>query len=226
MDAVALTHPQLMRESERRIESAVESRDQRESIVACRLLADGAVLRLWDIEHARYMRVVARERRRLGQLAALRELSFALIHRKALFEHLCAERPRVDERRRIVALFHRSLAYSAALVSEHREFVRASCSMLCASHIATSLLEEATFAEAFRDYAQLFAEYFRLFCSVSGGGVEATDPCRDLLPYLKHQLHEQRRLIIAGPAALAAAQRSRRLLFSPTGDTVRLPALR
>jgi len=226
MDAVALTHPQLMRESERRIESAVESRDSRESIVARRLLADGAVLRLWDIEHARYMRAVARERRRAAQLVALRGVSFGLVHRKALFEHLRAERPQGDERRRVVALFHRSLGHSAALVWEHHEFVRASCSMLCATHIATSLLREQAFAEAFRDYEQLFAEYFRLYCSASTTDGEPADPCRSLLPYLKHQLNEQRRLIMAGPEVLAAAQRSRKLLWSSTGDTVRLPVLR
>ena len=88
MDASALTHPQLMRESERRIESAVDSTDPGESIVALRLLADGAVLRLWSVEHARYMRVVARERRRPDQLSALRVVSFGLIHRKAVFEYL------------------------------------------------------------------------------------------------------------------------------------------
>jgi hypothetical protein len=226
MEAIALTHPLLMRESERRIASAVGSRDPRESTVARRLLADGAVLRLWDIEHARYMRVIARERRRPGQLTALRGVSFGLIHRKALFEYLRSERPRGDERRRIVALFHRSLAHSTALVWEHHEFVRASCSMLCTNHIATSLLEERAFDEAFCEYERLFAEYFRLFCSAGDAGVESADPCRALLPLLKHELSELRRLMMAGSDALAAAQRARRLLLSATGDTVRLPALR
>ena len=226
MDAAALTHPQLMRESERRIESAADSRDPRESTIARRLLADGIVFRLWDIEHARYMRVVARERRRPGQLAALRGISFGLIHRKALFEYLRAERPRANERRRILALFHRSLAHSSALIREHHEFVRASCSMLCANHIASSLLEERAFVEALRDYERLFTEYFRLFCSASDAVPAAADPCRALLPYLKHELQEQRRLIMAGPAAIAAAQRTRTLLLSPTGDTVRLATLR
>jgi len=226
MDAVGLTHPLLMRESERRIESAANSRDPRESAVARRLLADGTALRLWNVEHTRYMRAVARERRRPGQSAALRGISFSLIHRKALFEHLLAERPADDRRRRIVALFHRSLSHSAAVLWEHREFVRAKCSMLCTGHIATCLLEEAAFDEAFRDYERLFAEYFRLFCSVRIEADGAKDPCRSLLPYLKHQLAEQRRLIMAGPTTVAASQRARDALLRPTGDTVKLPTLR
>lgn len=226
MDAVALTHPQLMRESERRIESAVDSTDPGESTVARRLLADGAVLRLWSVEHARYMRVVARERRRHAQLSALRAVSFGLIHRKAVFEHLRTERPSGEERRRIVALFHRSLCHTAALVAEHREFVRASCSILCTSHIATSVLEERTFDEAFRDYERMFTEYFRLFCSASRTDLQEADPCRALLPYLKHELNEQRRLILAGTEALAAAQAARKALLSPTGDTATIRTLK
>ena len=226
MAAVALTHTQLMRESERRIERAVVSRDSRESIAARRLLADDAAFRLWDIEHARYMRVVARERRRPGQLAALRWVSFGLIHRNALFEYLRTEMPRGHERRRVVALFHQSQAYSDAIINEHRAFIRGTCSKLCASHIATSLLEEVAYEEAFREYERLFAEYFRLFCAARVGGTEATDPCLALLPFLKHQLNEQRQLIVAGPTALAAAQRAREQLMKPSGDTVKLPALR
>ena len=226
MAAVALTHPQLMRESERRIERAVDSTDPRESIVARRLLADGTALRLWDIEHARYMRVVARERRQSAQLAALRWVSFSLIHRKALFEYLRTEMPRGHERRRVVSLFHQSLAYSDAIVTEHRAFIRATCSNLCAVHIATELLADAAYEEAFRHYEYLFAEYFRLFCAARVGDSETADPCLALLPYLKHQLNEQRRLIAAGPTALAAAQRAREQLLKPLGDTLKLPVLR
>ena len=226
MDASALTHPQLMRESERRIESAVDSTDPGESIVARRLLADGAVLRLWSVEHARYMRVVARERRRPDQLSALRVVSFGLIHRKAVFEYLRSERPPEGERRRVVSIFHRSLGHSAALVAEHREFIRASCSILCTSHIATSVLEATIFDEALRDYERMFSEYFRLFCSARRAGPGVPDPCHALLPYLKHELEEQRRLILAGAETLAAAQLARKKLLSRTGDTAKLPKLR
>lgn len=223
---VTLTHPQLMCASERRLEHAVESLDARESAPASRLLADGTALRLWEAEHARYMRVVANERRRFGQLAALRWVAFGVIHRKALFEHLRAEAPRGQERRRVVSLCHRSLAYSDAIVNEHRAFIRATCSNLCTNYIATSLLDEPTFEEAFRQYERLFAEYFRLFCAVRAGGAAVDHPSQVFLPYLKHEVNEMRRLIIAGPAALAAARHERERLMRPSGDTVRLPALR
>jgi hypothetical protein len=226
MEVAVLTHAQLMRESERRVERAVESRNPLESIAAGRLLADGTALRLWEIEHARYMRVVACERRRPGQLSALRWISFGLIHRKALFEYLRAQAPRGHERRRVVSLCHRSLAYSDAIIAEHRAFIRSTCSNLCANYIATSLFEEPTFENAFREYERLFAEYFALFCSARVAGTEAADPCHALLPYLKHAVNEQRRLIIAGPAALAAAHRARERLLRPSGDTETLPAFR
>ena len=142
MAAVALTHPQLMRESERRIERAANSRDAREAAVAVRLLDDRDAFRHWDTEHARYMRAVAHARHAPGQVAALRELALRLIHRKALFEYQRTEAPCGHERRRIVQLLHRSLAYTEAVVAEHRTFIRASCSTLCATYIATTLLED------------------------------------------------------------------------------------
>jgi hypothetical protein len=222
---VALSHPQLMRESERRVEKAAESDDPRESLAARRLLADGNALELWENEHARYMRMLACERRRLPQLAALRSISFGLIHRQALFNYLRTEAVRGEHRRRVVSLFHGSRSYSDAVIAEHHAFIRSTCSHVCANYIGAQLLGEPNFEAAFQEYQRLFGEYFRLFCGARSADPEAADPCQLLLPYLKHEVNEQRRLIIGGGAALAATLRARQQLVQATGDTVRLRAI-
>jgi hypothetical protein len=86
-------------------------------------------------------------------------------------------------------------------------------------------LEKAAESAAFQEYERLFGEYFRLFRGARSADSEAADPCQLLLPYLKHEVNEQRRLIIGGGAALAASLRARRQLAQATGDTVRLRAL-
>jgi hypothetical protein len=225
MSTVALTQPQLMRESARRIELAARSDDSRESLAAGRLLADGSARQLWENEHACYMRMIARERRRLPQLAALRSISFGLIHRQALFNYLRTEAARGEHRRRVVSLFHGSRGYSDAVITEHRTFLRSTCSHLCANYIGAQLLGEPDFEAAFQVYERLFGEYFRLFCGARSVDPEAADPCQLLLPYLKYEVNEQRRLIIGGGAALAASLRARQQLVQATGDTVRLRAL-
>jgi hypothetical protein len=220
-----LTHTLLMRGSERRVEEAAESEDPRESLAAGRLLADRNALQLWENEHARYMRTIAHERRRLAQLAVLRSISFGFIHRQALFNYLRTEAARGEHRRRVVSLFHGSRAYSDAVITEHHTFIRSTCSHLCANYIGARLLGEPDFEAAFQEYERLFGEYFRLFCGARSADPEAADPCQLLLPYLKHEVNEQRRLIIGGGAALAASVRARQQLVQATGETVRLRAL-
>jgi hypothetical protein len=204
MRAARLTHPRLMRESERRVEAATESDNPTEALVANRLLADGRSLRIWETEHARYMRGIARERHRQQQLAALRSASFDFIHRKALFDYLRAQAPRGEERRRIVALFHVSRAYSNAVVAEHHSFIRSTCSHLCANHIAAEVLGDPGFAAPFEEYERLFFEYFRFFCLAQTAGTEAGRSYHSLLPYLKLEVSEQRRLIVSARAVPAA----------------------
>ena len=104
-------------------------------------------------------------------------------------------------------------------------FIRSTCSHLCANHIGAQLLAEPDFEAAFQEYERLFGDYYRLFCGARVAGPDAAGPCHVLLPYLKYEVNEQRRLIIGGGAALAASSRARRQLLTATGDTVRLRAL-
>jgi hypothetical protein len=84
----AISHSRLMRESTDRIESALRSDDEKENIVAHRILESPRTWQLWESEHSGLMRQIADYGVLRTQAAALRQTSLRLIHGKALFEHL------------------------------------------------------------------------------------------------------------------------------------------
>ena len=183
--------------SERRVEEAAASADPRLNLVARRVLDDPATQRRWEREHSRYMRMVAGSRRFEQQRAALRELGFGLMHRKALFEHLRDRAVRGDERRRVVVLFHGSRTYSEALITEHQLFIRSAASHLCTTYIGECVLRDPAFDEPFGEYERRYRDYFRLFCQVHASLTDRWDIESTLLPHLKLRVAEQRAAILA-----------------------------
>jgi hypothetical protein len=192
-----LSHPWLMRESQRRVEEAACSPDVRQQLVAKRVLTDPSMQRIWEREHSRYMRGVADEWRRPRQLVALRSVAFGLIHRKALFEYLRDDAVRGEKRRRIVALFHGSLTYTEAVVAEHHRFLRSALSHLCAEHIGSAVVGDPAFDEPLRAYEGVYLQYLRRFCETHAWPWGSDDPQPAVLQYLKLRLTEQRQAILA-----------------------------
>ena len=127
----------------------------------------------------------------------LRAVELRLIHRRAVFEYLRSIATDGVRRRRVVALFHHSLTYTGAVVAEHRLFIRSTLSQLCAEHIGRAVVCDPAFGEPLRDYVNLYTAYFRLFCETYTQPADSDDPCRALLPFLKPQVVEQRRAILA-----------------------------
>jgi hypothetical protein len=196
-----------MRESERRVEQAAVSAEPRLQAVARHVLGDKDTQRRWQLEHSRYMRMVAERLRREQQRAALRTVAFGLIHRMALFEYLRDASIRSDERRRVVALFHGSRAYSEAVVTEHQLFIRSAVSQLCTTHIGDSILGDAAFDGAFGEYERRYHEYFELFCHVRACATAGEHLFSPLLPYFKLRVAEQRAAILAHDGARPAGSR-------------------
>lgn len=192
-----LSHPQLMRVSQRCVEDAAISRDALAQRVAARVLTDVDSQYVWEREHSGYMHEVADCSRRRSQLVALRAVELRLIHRRAVFQYLRSIATDEDQRRRVVALFHHSLTYTGAVVAEHRLFVRSTLSQLCAEHIGRAVVGDPAFGEPLRDYVSLYTAYFRLFCETHTQPADSDNPCCALLSYLKPQVVEQRRSILA-----------------------------
>jgi hypothetical protein len=72
-------------------------------------------------------------------------------------------------------------------------------------------------------YQELYAAYFKIFCTTHfGADSPDSEPQGELLPLLKHQLEECRQAIINPRPETERLMRETELR-RPTGDTVRLP---
>lgn len=215
-----------MRESTDCVESALHSNDQKEHLVAHRILENPVSWQSWEWEHSALMRQVADYSVLRSQAAALRQTALRLIHGKALFEYLRKHEVRGAERAQIIQHFYPTRGYQSAVIAEHSGYLRKQCSYFCASHVGTGVVQDPAFLDPMQQYEELYQEYFRLYCStlVSRDGVESASEL-SLLPLLKHQLNEWRWMILNPRQGLLRVQRESELR-RPIGDTQRLPILR
>ena len=213
----------LMRESTDCIQSALQSDNSNEQLVAARVLENPCVWQQWENEHSGLMRLVAVNGFRRTQVVILKKATLRLIERKALFEYLRERAVRGDMRRRIVAYFHPTRGYSHAVVAEHGLYLRKACSFLCTSHVGIEVVHDAGFLEPMQHYEALYREYFQLFCDANFDAESGTQA--DLLPLVKYELDECRSAIMAPGEEQPKRQLRDLQRRSPTGDTVRLKTL-
>jgi hypothetical protein len=155
-----------MRESTDRVQSALQRQNTSEQSIARQLVQNPAAFRAWESEHALMMREVAHSGIRRTQTAVLKKATFRLIHRKALFEYLRDEHIRGSLRHRAIAHFHPAQDYAQSVIAEHGVYLRKACSFLCASHVGGQVVRDPGFFDPMDRYQELYAEYFRIFCSV------------------------------------------------------------
>jgi hypothetical protein len=222
----AISHARLMRESTDRVESALHCEEDKDHLVAQRILENPQTWQLWECEHSGLMRQVADYSVLNSQAAALRHTALRLIHGKALFEYLRKNVVRGTERTRILQHFYPTRGYQSAVIAEHSGYMRRACSYLCTSHVGTGVVQDPAFLDPMLHYEELYREYFRLYCStlLAEVGVESASELA-LLPLLKHQLTEWRWLILNPRQALPRLYRETELR-RPLGDTQRLPILK
>jgi hypothetical protein len=222
----AITHSRLMRESTDRIQSALQSDDDKEHLVARRISENARTWELWENEHSGLMRQVADYGVLRNQAAALRQTALRLIHGKALFEYLRRNGIRGAERARMLNHFYPTRGYQYAVIAEHAVYVRKACSFLCANHVGTGLVHDPAFLDPMQHYENLYAEYFDLYCNTlfPRDGIHSASE-RSLLPLLKHQLNEWRWIILNPQQSLPRVKREREMRRA-TGDTQRLPQLK
>lgn len=222
----AISLARLMRESTDQMELALRSEDNREHLVAHRIFESPNVFHSWELEHSGLMRNVADSGAFRHQAETLRQTNLRLIHTKALFEYLRRCQPRGMQREKIMAHFHPTKRFNAALLQEHGSYIRRAGSHICTTHLGADFIADPTFLDPMRHYEELYTEYFHLYCATMfpEGGVESAST-KSLLPLLKHQLNEWR-WIILNPRAAAPKHRHESEIRVPLGDTQRLPTLK
>jgi hypothetical protein len=221
----AIGHARLMRVSTDRVEAALHGSNSIEQSIARRILEHASAWQTWEREHSGLMLELANHRMRRVQVAALKHLSFRLLHRRALFHHLRHSALRGAERERVMGYFRPRRHYVEAVVAEHGVYLRAACSYICTSHLGSTEVEDPYFLDPLQRYEELYAEYFSLYCLNLLGNTNADGPVQaDLLPLLKKQLNEYRWAILDPRRAQPWLKREAELRL-PTGDTQRLPAL-
>jgi hypothetical protein len=194
-----LSHTVLMEESESRIETLARDGSTAHALVARRVLEDTRLYRHWEAEHDRIMRSVASESRLPRQVTALRHACFGLIHRKAMFDYLRLQRVIGRDRHAVFELIYGDQDYVKAVIAEHGNFVRSTSSLLCSNHLGLTLLDDRAFGDPMLRYEQRYADYFRAFCgsALASNRYNNDDTLSTLVPYLKRQLGELRRAILA-----------------------------
>lgn len=222
----AISHARLMRESTDRVEIALRGDDDKEHLVAHRILESTNTWQLWESEHSSLMRQVADYSVLRTQAAALRHTALRLIEGKALFEYLRKNQVRGEARCQILQHFYPTRGYHYAVIAEHGNYLRKACSFICASHVGTGVVEDPAFLDPMQHYEDLYNEYFNLYCNTlfPRGGVDSASE-RSLLPLLKHQLNEWRWMIL-NPRDSASRVRRESDMRRPLGDTQRLPLLK
>jgi len=226
MHRSAISHARLMRESTDRVERALRDDDDKEHLIAHRILENPRTWELWEVEHSSLMREVADYSVLRTQAIALRHTALRLIHGKALFEYLRKNAVRGAERSQIVQYFYPTRGYQSAVIAAHGGYLRKSCSYLCANHVGAGVVEDPAFLDPMQHYEELYAAYFDLYCRTlfPRDGIESASE-RSLLPLLKHQLNEWRWMILNPRQSLPRVKRESEIRWS-TGDTQRLPRLR
>jgi len=211
-----------MRESTDCIESALESDNPDEKLVATRVLESPHSWQRWESEHAGLMRLVAVDGFRRTQAAILKKATMRLIQHKALFEYCRQSRVRGDMRRRLFAFFHPSLTYEQAVVGEHAAYLRKACSHLCTSHLGLHVVRDPGFLDPMQRYESNYRDYFQLYCDTRFDDDPAGQA--SLLPLLKYQVEECRTAVMEPREQPGRAPRDAELRRA-TGDTMRLRTL-
>lgn len=224
----AYEHSRLMEESQLRVEMSPYMQTTADS-AASRILESKEAYRRWEAEHDRLMRLVSRRLDFDGQISALRNTAFGLVHRRALFEYLREKKLEGVKRRRLLSVFYGCLDYTNAIIAEHWNYIRCSSSYVCTQHLGEHLMHDAAFDEPLQMYELWYTEYFRAYCDGELYDDEDQEHgpkvgMSELRPLLKFRVAEARQAILAMPHNPQKEWRELEIR-KPNGDTQRLKTL-
>lgn len=159
-------HRQLMSASEYALQDATESSEPRRSRIATTILGDSDKYREWELRHANLLVPVAEQNARKYQVLALRQADVHLIHRRAFFQYLQTHEVRGEKRKQLFRLFHTTLDFDAAILSEHRHYMLAFSSGISTDHII-DVMHDGTSTPLVESYEKTFSRYFEMKCFVA-----------------------------------------------------------
>jgi len=152
-----------MRESEDAVREHARSNEEVPRRVCSQLLANEPRYGEWHALHEVKMRGVASPRRRDPQIQALRAVAVEQVHRTALVSFLRQGRITGALRDRTLGLFHGISDVRDATLAEHRSYLIAASTQLCAYDLL-ALVGDGEGLDLIRRYELAYAQYFGMFC--------------------------------------------------------------
>ncbi len=208
-----LTPGMLMDFSESRLYVLRCSGTSDERRVITRLLDQPSGYSRWGAFHYSFMQKVAGQRNRHEQLARLRQTTFTLFHRQALFEYLRDNEVTDRNRETLFSSFHGHADYRHAVIAEHRRFLESNSSLYCADHLELRLMHDRVFTAGFAVYRQQYMEYFSLHCDWVLAEHSGFDyPLQEILLDMKRRLARSAAQLMALPEYRAPREAIRTVL--------------
>jgi hypothetical protein len=161
-----ITHSQLMRESEQAVLAHTTGDDDAIRRVCLQLLADNRRYALWHSNHDRQMDGVAAARQRNAQVVKLRSVVLEQVHRTALVHYLRERQVVGPAREALLREFHGVVDSRDATLAEHRSYLIATSTQLCATDIL-ALVGDVQGVDLVRRYELLYGQFFGMFCDKS-----------------------------------------------------------
>lgn len=195
---IYLTHTRLMRESERTVHETAANARAREQRVCDQLLSNQTRYSLWHMRYDQRMLPVAKLRRRNDQLLELRRTGVEQIHGAALVRYFRDFNVTGVERDNTLRLFHGVIDVREATLVEHRSYLLAASSQLCATEVL-SLAGDTKGVDLVNTYERAYEQYLNLFCqrARAQSAIERS-LFDDLLPDVKAVATRLRLRIVAG----------------------------
>lgn len=188
-------HKALMDESEQALWTAAEKNSGTESRIAKQILSDVKTHSLWEARHAELVRPVAEHNGRVPQVLALRDLEVRLVHRRALIDHVRENKLKGDARERLFRVFYGPRDFNDAVLAEHRQYMLAVSSRVSTDHLIDVMRDPAS-TQLVRQYEELYAQYFSLYCYVVSTQDEASaDAARQVMTHARRQADKVRKRI-------------------------------
>jgi hypothetical protein len=158
-----ITSTRLMRESEDAVREHAGSGDDIWRRVCSQLIASEPRYAEWHASHELKMWKVADARVRGPQVLALRTVAVQQIHGTALVNYLRLGRVTGPARDTALRLFHRVSDLRDATLAEHRNYLVAASTQVCANDLL-DLVGDVEGLDLIRRYEQAYTQYFAMFC--------------------------------------------------------------
>lgn len=155
-----------MSESESTVHEQASSGEGIPQRVCSQLLADESRYSLWESRHEQRMSSVAGLRYRQRQLMSLRGFAVQQVHRTALVKYLRDHNIKGEARNQTLREFYGVVDPRRAAVAEHRNYVIAASSQICAATLLELGGDEGG-ARLIRNYEILYGNFFSMFCDRS-----------------------------------------------------------